>query len=262
MKIGKEEVMGVLAAVEHWAHGREHRVEQTQWERDLRMIAQAVEQVATVNTTILLGNSPRSPVPRLVIRWDPEKIGLSGLALRQQLLDDDPRIMLDDRGATEGSVFILPFSLQRGDAQEVGEKIRYALASSDPPSAASFSLPTDVRGDWDITIAFADGEVKHRLVIEQNETVLTGTHRTLFLTHTVSGSVSENRISLRSLHPFEGTNLAYQFVGVVDGDEAEGLVYLGTSGQSAPGPLNQREYGSATWRGQRASCGERRKRSN
>jgi L-seryl-tRNA(Ser) seleniumtransferase len=255
MKIGKEEVMGVLAAVEYWAQRRMHQAEQTQWDNDLQCIAQIVEHVATVQTTILRSDNPRSPVPRLAIQWDPNRIGLTGLGLRQQLLVDDPRIMLDDRGATDGSVFILPFSLQPGDAPIVGEAIRSALAAADPPRATAVARPPDVRGVWDIVITFTDDAAHHRIVLEQDGTVLMGTHRTLFHLHSVSGSILDNRLSLQSLHPYEGTHLAYRFEGVVEDDRVEGRVYLGTSGQSAPGPLNQQEYGTSSWQGVRAPSG-------
>ena len=255
MKIGKEEVMGVLAAVEYWAHKRAHQAEWAQWDHDLHHIAQIVEPVATVQTTIVPSDTPRSPVPRLAIRWDPQRIGLSGLQLRQRLLDSDPRIMLDDRGATDNSVFILPFSLQPGEAHIVGEAIRATLAAAGSPGASAISPFIDVHGTWDLSITFTNCEATHQIMLKQDEATLTGTHRTLFHTAPISGAISDNRISLRSLHRFEGTHLAYRFEGVVKGDHVEGHMYLGTSGQSAPGPLNQQEYGTASWRGQRVSTG-------
>ena len=255
MKIGKEEVMGVLATVEYWAHGRAHQAERTQWNHDLHCIAQIVTHVATVQTTIVPSDNPRSPVPRLAIQWDPQRIALSGLQLRQQLLDSDPRIMLDDRGATDNSVFILPFSLQPGDAHLVGEAIRTTLAAASPPSPTIISQSINVSGTWNVSITFIDSKATHQIVLEQDESTLTGTHRTLIHTAPVAGSISNNKISIHSLHPFEGTHLAYRFDGIVAGDHVEGCVYLGTSGQSAPGPLNQQEYGTASWQGQRVSQG-------
>jgi L-seryl-tRNA(Ser) seleniumtransferase len=258
MKIGKEEVMGVLAAVTYWAQHRMHENEISQWSQDLRVIATAVEQVPTVQTTLMPGSSARSPVPRLLIEWDPARIGLSGLGLRQQLLDRDPRIMLDDRGTTEDSVYILPFSLQPGEAHVVGAAVRMALANAPPPCPPAEAEPIMVEGSWDVRIAFADGEAKHKLVLEQDRMMVRGLHRALFETHPVSGTIAGNALSVRSLHPVEGTHLAYRFEGRVTGNQAKGLVYLGSSGQSAPGPLNQREYGTATWQGQRTSrktCG-------
>lgn len=255
MKIGKEEVMGVLAAVEYWAHKRVHRAERTQWDQDLDCIAQIVEDVATVQTTIIPSDNSRSPVPRLAIRWDPQRIGISGLQLRQRLLDGDPRIMLDDRGATDNSVFLLPFSLQPGEALVVGEVIRATLAAAGPPSFPAISPSTDVHGTWNVSITFTDSKANHQIVLEQDGTKLTGTHRTLFHTAPLSGSIVDNSFTLLSLHPYEGTHLAYRFEGVVNGEHVAGRVYLGTSGQSAPGPLNQQEYGTASWHGQRISQG-------
>jgi hypothetical protein len=253
MKIGKEEVLGVLAAVTYWAQHRVHEKEASQWDQDLSVIATAVEQVPSVQTTRLPGSSARSPVPRLLIEWDPAQIALSGLELRQQLLDSDPRIMLDDRDATGSSVYILPFSLQPGEAHIVGAAVRTALANAPPPRPPMEAEPIMMQGSWDIRITFADGAAQHQLVLEQDGNRVSGLHRTLFQTHPASGTIAGNVLSVRSLHPVEGTHLAYRFEGRVTGNQAGGLVYLGSSGQSAPGPLNQMEYGSATWQGWRTS---------
>jgi hypothetical protein len=37
------------------------------------------------------------------------------------------------------------------------------------------------------------------------------------------------------------------------GNEMSGSVELGSNGQSAPGPLNMKEYGKAMWRAKRAA---------
>lgn len=251
MKVGKEEVMGVLAAVEYWATGRDHQRESAQWEMDLHIIADAVEQVDTVTTHIMPGESVRSPVPRLEIRWDAGKIGLSGLALRDELLGRDPCIMLDDRGATEASVFILPFSLQVGDAMRVGEAIRTALLAAPAPVKSGHSEAVDVSGTWEIQIAFTDSNAAHQFAIVQDQGDLSGTHQTLFLEGDLSGSVLGDAWQVVSQIRYEGTHLAYRFTGTVNGDSAGGSVELGSSGQSAPGPLNQREYGRAEWTGKR-----------
>jgi L-seryl-tRNA(Ser) seleniumtransferase len=253
MKIGKEEVMGVLAAVEYWAQHRRHQDESRRWSQDLRTIADMIASAPSVSTTIVPGVSERSPVPRLLIRWDPSQIEISGLQLRQHLLDGTPRIMLDDRGATESSVYILPFSLQPGEAQTVGETIRSVLVTPPPVEESKDTVSAKVEGIWDISVTFVTGDARHQMVLAQDQHSLTGTHRTVFSTSPIAGSVSGTAIVLRSLHPYEGTNLAYCFEGTVTGDEAAGLVYLGTSGQSAPGPLNQQEYGTTTWKGQRRS---------
>ena len=50
---------------------------------------------------------------------------------------------------------------------------------------------------------------------------------------------------------FKGTNLSCTVSGHVTDGTMAGTVLLGSTGNSAPGPLNEREYGEGTWR---ATC--------
>jgi len=247
MKVGKEEIMGVLAAVEHWAERRDHEAEQKQWKSDLSVIAEKVTTVPGVSAQIREPVTSTAPVPRLEIHWDGSRIGINGLYLRDRLLDGDPRIMLDDRGATETSVFIMPFSLQPGEAEIVGSRIGEELSTTAQTVPSEPLPPARVRGGWDVTIEYIRGASNHRFLLEQIDHELTGVHRTRFLENQLSGRVEGAQISLFSRHRFEGTNLCYRFTGTVDAYAMEGTVELGTSGQSAPGPLNQREFGTGRW---------------
>lgn len=251
MKVGKEEVMGVLAAVEYWAAEREEEGEKKQWEADLERIAGEVTLIEGVAAERLESETEKSPVPRLQIRWDGERIGVNGLELRERLLAGSPRIMLDDRGATGDSVFILPFSLQPGEAELVGAKIREVLESAPERRVEEPGDPFSVEGDWELEIEYCRGVAIHRVTIEREGQVLAGIHRTLFLSGCLEGRVRGNEIAFESLHRFEGTHLAYRFLGTAMGDVMGGTVELGSEGQSAPGPLNRREYGMVSWRGKR-----------
>lgn len=246
MKIGKEEIMGVLAAVEYLLAERDPEQEYEGWIADLETVARHVICVSGVEAEILASN--QSGVPRLEIRWDGDHTGLTGLELREQLLRGDPRIMLDDRGATDTSIFILPFSLQSGEADIVGRYIHGALSHAPLPSKEKMREPVDVSGAWEIEIALVRKTARHRVDIEQIASVLTGAHQTRWLKNALNGSVNGDEIVFTSQHRFEGTHLSYRFVGTVSGDEMRGEVEMGSSGQSAPGPLNQREYGTARWR--------------
>ena len=246
MKIGKEEVMGILAAVEYLLKKRDSETEYEGWITSLETIAQHVTDVSGVEAEILA--SDQSDVPRLEIQWDSDRIGLTGLELREQLLCGDPRIMLDDRGATDTSIFILPFSLQSGEADIVGGHIRDALSHAPLPLKEKAREPIDVSGAWEIEIALVKKIAHHRVDIEQSAGVLTGDHQTRWLKNSLNGSVNGDEIVFTSQHRFEGTHLSYRFEGTVSGNEMRGEVEMGSSGQSAPGPLNQREYGTARWR--------------
>ena len=256
MKVGKEEIMGALAAVEQWADARSPEDERRQWEVDLNVIADEVTQLSTVVAEIRQPETSTSPVPRLEICWDGDRIGLTGLALRDRLLETEPRIMLDDRGATDASVFILPFSLQPGEAKTVGSRIREELAAAPARREEAEPPPARVAGSWEVEIRYVKGTSEHGLVLEQQGCDLTGTHRTRYHENPVSGRVRGNEVSLFSMHRFEGTHLAYRFTGTVDGDKMEGTVEVGSHGQSAPGPLNQQEYGRGKWQAGRQAEGQ------
>jgi L-seryl-tRNA(Ser) seleniumtransferase len=245
MKVGKEEVMGVLAAVEFWAKGRDHAGEATRWRTDLETVGEIVRQAPSVTTEILGGEG--QSVPRLEVRWNGDHIGIGGLDLRKKLLSTRPRIMLDDRGATRASIFILPFSLQEGEARIVGERIRDVLSNAPPPVALPEAEPAEASGTWDVQIEFVKGSAAHILSLNQSGKVIDGTHRTMHQENRIEGEVNGSRIEMQSLHRFEGTHLSFTFEGEVSNGVMSGTLRLGSTGQSAPGPLNQREYGLAKW---------------
>jgi hypothetical protein len=216
------------------------------------VIAQEVTQVPTVTAEIRQSEGSPVPVPRLEIRWDGDRIGLTALALRDRLLEGEPRIMLDDRRTTETSFFILPFSLKPGEAEIVGSRVREELMAAPFRDRSEGRLPpVQVEGTWDLEIQYLKGTSRHILTLEQRGHELAGLHRTIFHENRVSGHVQGTEVIFSSLHRFEGTHLSYRFTGTVDRDVMKGTVELGSTGQEAVGPLNQREYGRGQWRARR-----------
>ena len=73
VKVGKEEIMGMLAAVEMWVK-RDHKAEWAQWEGWLDHIATSVKRVDGVTTKV---NQPSADLsnrtPALQIQWDGAK---------------------------------------------------------------------------------------------------------------------------------------------------------------------------------------------
>src|ERR1019366_6010562 len=75
LKVGKEEIMGMLAAVEMWVK-RDHKAEWAQWESWLAAIADSVKRIEGVTTRVsqpregLSNRSPRLPIP-----WDGARLG-------------------------------------------------------------------------------------------------------------------------------------------------------------------------------------------
>ena len=90
MKVGKEEIMGCLAAVEAWKKRDLAKLDQ-QWNRTARRIAQAVETVPGVTTEI---QTPQggNRYPTLTVKWDEAAFRLTVAECARKLRDGDPPI--------------------------------------------------------------------------------------------------------------------------------------------------------------------------
>ncbi|HZT32236.1 MAG TPA: aminotransferase class V-fold PLP-dependent enzyme [Bryobacteraceae bacterium] len=90
MKVGKEEIVGALAAVE-WSSKRDYQADCRVWESRLRYIAQVVGAIPGVEAEIYyrkVGNE----VPHLAIRWDEQAFGLTKQDCIDALRNGDPHI--------------------------------------------------------------------------------------------------------------------------------------------------------------------------
>lgn len=91
MKVGREEVMGMLAAVDAWKR-RDIKVEYATKRGYLQTIAGRVRKVNTVRIEIIDSNELSNHAPRMRVSWDPTKIGLTGTDLAMLLFEGTPRI--------------------------------------------------------------------------------------------------------------------------------------------------------------------------
>lgn len=253
MKVSKEEIVGLVAAVLHLVEARTAAAEEEGWREDLARIAAHIDGLAGVRTRVLEPGRDADPSPRLVIEWTDAVTTIDGLELRARLLEEaEPAIMLDDRACHGQSVQILPFNLRSGEAEIVGARIAASLsAASRAPCAADPPPATDLGGVWQVEIAFAGWRARHRFDIQQRGAILSGEHYAAVGTAKLSGRIAGIEVELASLVPLEGTSLSYCFRGRAACDSMDGEVELGTSGQSAPGPLNQREFGSVRFQATR-----------
>ena len=122
MKVGKEEIMGLLAAVEQWVQ-RDHEAEWKMWEQRLALITDSVSQLESVTTEIRQpGRSNVAPV--LQINWDVEVMGISGTDVEKQLSAGEPRIELF--GHADG-VSVMPYMMEDGEAEIVANRLSAIL---------------------------------------------------------------------------------------------------------------------------------------
>jgi L-seryl-tRNA(Ser) seleniumtransferase len=245
LKVGKEEIMGMLAAVEMWVK-RDHQAEWRQWEAWLGTISDSVKRIDGVTAAIAqpgAGLSNRSP--RLTIRWDGAKLGITGQEVNRLLADMDPRIVLAQAsGARPGnmasSVSIIPYMLMAGEEKIVADRL-YAVLSKPPkfeePSPPP-GPPVSVAGQWEARLEFGRGSANHTLMLEQDGPKLLGTHHTEFYSSDINGTVVAHAVRFQSSWQIQGQRLLWVFSGTVDGDRMAGIVDVG-------------EYGETNWTAER-----------
>jgi L-seryl-tRNA(Ser) seleniumtransferase len=244
LKAGKEEIMGMLAAVAMWVK-RDHDAEWKQWQGWLDAIAEQATQVPGVTSEILQPEDLSNHAPRLLLKWDTARLGITGTEAEEILLHGMPRIAVNESSGTRrdnrpSSLGIMPYMMMPGDDKIAGAAIRKLLAKPPHIAVPEPEPPgVDVAGEWVADLTFMSGSSRHHLKIEQHEGKLSGEHRGDILSSNLTGAVEGRRVTIRSSQRIEGTHLHYEFSGDVDNGRIAGVVKLG-------------EYGQAKWTAQRA----------
>src|SRR4029079_1800267 len=124
-KVGKEEAIGMLAAVEAWVK-RDHDAEWQRWSGWLKHIAAKGKTVDGVTTEIAQPFGLSNKTPSLRVRWDRARLGVDGPTVVRTLFNGEPRITMTaaggaeagDRSAMAGTgVSITPYMMAAGDEQ-------------------------------------------------------------------------------------------------------------------------------------------------
>jgi hypothetical protein len=241
MKVGKEEAIGMLMAVEMWVK-RDHDAEWKRWTAMLDAIDSRVRQVAgvTTSTTQPEGLSNRTPSLRVV--WDAAQFGLTGDAVARTLLETEPRIALSaTRSGALVGVSITPYMMSPGDETIIADRL-YSILSRRPASQPAPALAppaADLTGRWDVRIEYAAGVSTHALYLRQRGNDIDGAHHGEFVTRDVSGTIDGNAVRLRSAFGEEhGDAITFIFTGKASGTEMSGALDMG-------------EYLGATWTAKR-----------
>jgi D-glucosaminate-6-phosphate ammonia-lyase len=239
LKVAKEEIMGMLAAVEAWTT-RDHAAEWKQWEGWLATIRESVSGVPTVRTEVLQPRGPSNYAPELRVSWDTEKLGITGVELSDLLLKGTPRIIVP---GSQSSLTFMPYMMMPGDDRVVAPRVRELLSKASPhPKPAAQGSAAAVSGQWDVEIAYTRDHAVHTLSLEQKGDKVTGSHRGEFLSGDVRGTVEGAKLRCRSSHHYEGTSIGYTFAGAVDGDTMRGTVDVGEYGVA---PFTARRHSRA-----------------
>lgn len=265
MKVGKEEIMGLLAAVEVWSKTDQ----KVRWQRLIdkcEVIAKKMTSIQGV-TTRINESAPTQLSNRnvtIAVSWDPNARGITGQEVARILDTTEPRIMVSGGGGGGGGrrgggagaaagpagaagaapaapttgISVSAFNLGPNEEKIVAERVhailsaKHTLAPTPPPAPPAATIT----GEWDVEIQYRAGKGTHLLTVNQTGAQIQGTHKGDFLSRPLNGTVSGASVRLTSNvgENVIGNSINYTFVGTVAGDRMSGTLTMG-------------EYLDATW---------------
>jgi L-seryl-tRNA(Ser) seleniumtransferase len=126
MKVSKEDMIALLAAVERYMH-IDHQAEWREWERRIAVLENALKDIPTLQAEQIVPPIANS-VPHLIISWDEKRIKITREQLTASLAKSDPPIQIGRvRGTGDKGVLLSVFMLQDGEDTIVAKRLREIL---------------------------------------------------------------------------------------------------------------------------------------
>jgi len=245
-KVGREEHIGMLAAVEAWAV-RDFAAEAKMFASWGDLMVKRVSQVpgVTAQSSSSLPGQLNNASTRVTISWDPTKLNLTGAEAAEDLARNPPRIALGGGGgggaaAAAGGVnapavpsasLSLTISMMSADQVKIAADRIYELLSrkrSPKPVPVMKAPATNLSGRWDVTVQFFYGKSEHNFYIEkQDGNWIQGTHKGDFASRELRGTIDGDQIKFNSRWTIPGDALDYTFWGTVSGDTMTGDIHMG-----------------------------------
>jgi D-glucosaminate-6-phosphate ammonia-lyase len=227
-KVGKEEMMGMLAAVEAWVK-RDHQAEWKTWLSYLDNISKQVSKISGIKTMVEEPTELSNRSPRLKISWDPDVLNITGDEVAENFARTKPRIAIgSSNGPGTTSIHITTGQMQPGNDKIVAERIFNLLSQKRNPRSTSMTAPSvTLGGYWDVTVEFFTSKSEHTFFIEQDGNWIHGTHTSDFSQQEIMGMVEGDQVTLRSNLRRPGDGITYMFSGKVSGSTISGSIFLG-----------------------------------
>ena len=227
MKVSKEEIIGVLTAVETFFGRRDLQQEYREWEGWYKYISEQITKVDGVSTYVA-APSQGGPFPVLMVEWDPAKIGLTAGEVGALLMNGTPRIATHATGS--GTSFRLrPVAMKPNEYRMVAERLHsvFRNAPKPRPEPVLHTPVDDIAGRWHVRMDFGVGNAEHELFLEADGNEVTGAHIGRIAEGRVRGTLDGDTVRLTSALPFESVILGYRFEGTLRGDRMAGLLNPG-----------------------------------
>ncbi len=227
-KVGREEMMGMLAAVEAWKT-RDHDGEWKRWLSWLDNISKVVSKIEGVKTVVNEPEGLDNKSPTLIISWDPLKLNITAEEVAEEVGRKKPRIALGGHSESGNtSVTITTGQMQPGQDKIVAERIYGVLTQTRAAKPTAMLAPAaTLSGRWDVSVEFFSGKSQHTFMIEQEGNWIQGSHQGDFSVRDMAGTIEGDQIRLRSVDRRPGDSITFIFSGTVSSDAISGDIYMG-----------------------------------
>ncbi len=227
-KIGKEEMLGMLAAVEAWTT-RDHDKEWDTWMSWLDEISTKLTKVDGISKEIQMPTSLDNRTPRLILKWNPHKLNISGEELAEEVARNKPRIAIG--GWTKGDetfTSITPSQMRPGNAKLVADRLYDILIQEHEPLSDEMALASeDVSGHWEVDVQFFTSMSTHKFFLEQDGNWISGSHTSDYAMQEIVGIIEGDEVILRSIYRTPGNSISFWFTGKIAQGSLKGSVFLG-----------------------------------
>jgi uncharacterized pyridoxal phosphate-dependent enzyme len=227
-KVGREEMIGMMAAVETWKK-RDHNAEWKTWLAWLNNISKKVSTIPGVTTSIFEPTELSNKSPVLNIMWDPSKLNITGEELAEITGRSKPRIAIGSHSKDNmTSVQITTGQMQPGNDKVVADRIHEILSQKRESRSTNMASPSaTLTGRWDLNVEFFSSNGKHTLNLEQDGNWIQGSHKGDFTTRDLVGTVEGDKVILRSVERGDADYVPFIFSGKISGDSVSGEIYMG-----------------------------------
>ena len=233
-KVGREEHIGMLAAVEAWVK-IDHVKEMDTWVSWLETISKKVSTINGIKTNITRPDPEllHHVTPYLLIRWNPDQFHITGEEIAEELGTIAPRIAVqvgsDEAGLT--GITLVGYMMIPGNDKVAANRIHEVLSRKREPKVIPVmkNPVMNMVGLWDLDVEYYSSKVLQHLFIDnQDENWITGIFKTDLSSRPFSGSIDGNEVKIlcnyrvpgdRILTTMQGNINAGVFSGEMDFDE-------------------------------------------
>jgi len=252
----------MVVAVESWVK-RDHAAVSKDWIARLTLIANRVNKIPGVVTTVRPEQESRNNrASNLTIRWESQKLGITGTEVARILDTTEPRIVVAGSAGVGGgggrggggraggaggggaaggagqaqpplpgdtSLSINPHTLAPGDDKIIADRLFQILSAPHTlrPADSDVAPVADVSGAWQVEVQFVASTRTHGFQLLQSGNRLTGNHQGDFAARDITGTISGDTVTLSSNLAARGDTAAFRFTGKVSGDAIAGTLDLG-----------------------------------